>query len=63
MTPFHKKVAKSGTNSSRHTRKVTFFKKSSVEIVAAAAAADPWRGLGANDGAAVPVSGGCASAA
>lgn len=40
-----------------------FQKKSSVKIAAAAAAADPWRGLGAGDGAAVPVSGVCASAA
>lgn len=41
-----------------------FQKESSVEIAAAAAAtADPWRGLGADDGAAVPVSGVCASAA
>lgn len=38
------------------------FQRSGVEIVAAAAA-DPWRGLGADDGAAVPVSGACASAA
>lgn len=61
-TPFHQKqVAKSGqTNLSKHTKKLCFC----VEIAAAAAAADPWRGfLGADDGAAVPVSGVCASVA
>ncbi len=48
---------------SRHSKSFVFQKESGVEIAAAAAAADPWRGLGADDGAAVPVSGVCASAA
>lgn len=60
-TPFHQKpVAKRGeTNLSNNYKNVCF----SVQI--AATAANPWRGSGDedDDGAAVPVSGVCASAA
>lgn len=61
MTPFHPKNTTRLKLIQAYKKVLLLKKKGSVEV--AAAAADPWRALGADDGAAVPVSGVCASAA
>ena len=66
MTPFHPKKQHNSLKEGKQAypgiqKGYALKKKGSVEV--AAAAADPWRALEADDGAAVPVSGVCASAA